>query len=296
MIRLSAFEIHQPASVAEASDALRDFGDDASLYAGGTELLLAMKTAGLRYRHLVDVKTIPGLRGVQALPDGRLRIGSATTHRELERSSDVQAVCPVLAETASRVANPRVRASGTLGGNLCFAEPHSDLATLLLCLGATCHIADAEDERTVPLDELIVGPYETSLAPGDVLVSVDVPAQPADRRSTYAKFQVHERPMLGLALALDLAGGAVADARVAVGCISFVPRRSPRAEELLRGPVADARRRLDEAAAALAEDAEPIDDQDGSAEYKTHLVGVFLRRQFERAVGNGHSAPVGAGR
>jgi carbon-monoxide dehydrogenase medium subunit len=198
LIRLSAFEIHQPASVAEASDALRDLGEEATLYAGGTELLLAMKTAGLSYRHLVDVKAIPGLTGVQSLPDGGLRIGPAATHHQVESAPDVRARCPVLAETAARIANPRVRASGTVGGNLCFAEPHSDLATLLLCLGATCRVHNGETERALGLDELIVGPYETSLAPGDVLIGVEVPAQPPTRTSTYAKFQVHERPMLGL--------------------------------------------------------------------------------------------------
>ncbi len=109
---------------------LAEFGEKGRLYAGGTELLLAMKHDLLRYEHLVDVKTIPDLNKIE-MKNGALMIGSTATHRAIERSSVVKQNLPVLAEMETQVANVRVRASGTLGGNLCFAEPHSDPATLL---------------------------------------------------------------------------------------------------------------------------------------------------------------------
>src|SRR5207302_11225110 len=117
----------------EASQMLLTHGDDGRAYAGGTELLLAMKYAGLRYERLVDLKTISGLDGIEDTSDG-LRIGALATHHAIETSPLVRERLPVLAELESHVANPRVRCTGTLGGNLCFAEPHSDPATLLLCL------------------------------------------------------------------------------------------------------------------------------------------------------------------
>ncbi|MFI5266762.1 MAG: FAD binding domain-containing protein, partial [Chloroflexota bacterium] len=127
---LPRFSIEQPSTLAEASDMLRGFGEEGRAYAGGTELLLAMKYAGLRYEHLVDLKTIPGLDGIAEASEG-LRIGALATHHCIERSPLVRERFPALAELEAHVANPRVRASGTLGGNLCFAEPHSDPATLL---------------------------------------------------------------------------------------------------------------------------------------------------------------------
>ena len=260
---LPPFTIHQPSTLVEASEMLGDYGEDACAYAGGTELLLAMKQAGLRYGHLVDLKTIPGLGRVEA-EDGVLRIGALATHLAIERSPLVQERLPVLVDLEKRVANVRVRATGTLGGNLCFGEPHSDPATLLLCLDATLETT----HRSLPIEQFVLGPYEVALEPGELLKAVVVPGLRG--RASYQKFQVHEFPMLGLALVLD-----EQRARVAIGSVSPTPRRSEQAEALvLQG-------RIDEAADALADAAELIDDKDGSADYKRHLIHVFLRRAYQ---------------
>jgi aerobic carbon-monoxide dehydrogenase medium subunit len=264
---------------------LVEFGEEGRAYAGGTELLLAMKAAGLRYEHLVDLKTVPNLDTVEE-SDGWVRIGAVATHLEVERSPLVRARLPALAALEARVANPRVRATGTLGGNLCFAEPHSDPAPLLLCLEARLEVVGPSGERELGMEELIVGPYEVALEEGELLRAVRVPTTPAGRRAAYQKFQLRERPMLGLALALDLdgGGGQVRAARVAVGSASPTPRRSRNAEEILASASADADGRLDDAAAALADDAELLDDLDGSAEYKRHLIRVLLRRAYDQVM------------
>jgi len=163
MMPLRRFTIHQPKTIAEASQMLAEFGEKGRLYAGGTELLLAMKHDLLRYEHLVDVKTIPDLNKIE-LRNGALMIGSTATHRAIERSAVVKQNLPVLAEMETQVANVRVRASGTLGGNLCFAEPHSDPATLLVALGARAQVQGKSGTKTVAIDKLITGAYETSLA------------------------------------------------------------------------------------------------------------------------------------
>ena len=219
MMPLRKFTIHQPKSVAEASQMLAQYGEKGRLYAGGTELLLAMKHDLLRYEHLVDVKTIPDLNKIE-LKNGALMIGGSATHRAIERSALVKQSLPVLAEMETKVANIRVRACGTLGGNLCFAEPHSDPATLLTALGAKAHVQGKAGARTVAMDKLITGAYETSLASDELLVGVEIPVLAKTQRAAYLKFQLKERPTLGLALLLELDGDNIKKASAVVGSVS----------------------------------------------------------------------------
>ena len=285
MTTLSRFEIHQPASVAEASQMLGHYGDDAAIYAGGTELLLAMKHRALTYSHLIDLKVILGLNAIAAR-DAVIEIGAACTHRTIEQSTLVREKQPVFAELESQVANIRVRATGTLGGNLCFAEPHSDPATMLLVLGATVRIESAAGTREIPIEKLIAGAYANHLAPGEILTRIVVPSAKSSHRAAYMKFQIHERPALGLGLWLETpdSGLTFTAARVAVGCVCPFPSRAPKAEELLTGSRAEVEKRLPEAADLIADGADLVDDHEGSAEYKRHLIGVFLRRVFLRAI------------
>lgn len=286
MTTLPRFEIHQPASVREASEMLAHYGEDAAIYAGGTELLLAMKHRALAYGHLIDLKVVPGLDAIEAR-NGTIEIGAACTHRSIEGSAMVREKQPVLAELESQVANVRVRATGTLGGNLCFAEPHSDPATLLLVLGATIGIESAKGRREIPMDRLIAGAYANQLEPGEILTRITVPAAKPNHRAAYTKFQIHERPTLGLGLWLETPDGGrtFTAARVAVGCVCPFPSRAPAAEELLTGTRAEVEKRLPEAAARIADGADLAGDHEGSAEYKRHLISVFLKRTFAKAVG-----------
>jgi aerobic carbon-monoxide dehydrogenase medium subunit len=275
--------MYQPKSVAEASEMLAEFGEKGRLYAGGTELLLAMKHDLLRYEHLIDVKTIPGLNSIEE-KDGSVLIGGTVTHRAIERSPLVQQHLPVLAQMEKNVANVRVRASGTLGGNLCFAEPHSDPATLLLALGAKAHLQAKSKKRTVPIDKLITGSYETSLASDELLEAIEIPIPAKSQRSAYLKYQLKERPTLGLALVLDMDGENIRQATAVVGSVSAVPTASDETNRLLQGAKAQVEGQLAEAAEALAQAADPVDDLEGGADYKRHLIGVFLKRAFVRAL------------
>jgi carbon-monoxide dehydrogenase medium subunit len=283
MMPLRRFAIHQPKTTAEASQMLAEFDDKGRLYAGGTELLLAMKHDLLRYEHLIDVKTIADLNKIE-MKNGALVIGSTATHRAIERSSIVKQNLPVLADMETKVANVRVRASGTLGGNLCFAEPHSDPATLLTALGAKAHLQGASGSRTVSIDNLITGAYETSLASHELLTAVEIPVLSKSQRAAYVKFQLKERPTLGLALVLDVDGDAINKATVVVGSVSAVPTQSDKANQLLAGSRTQVEKQLANAGEALAQAADPVDDLEGSAEYKRHLIGVFLKRAFVKAL------------
>ena len=275
--------MHQPKTAAEASQMLAEFGEKGRLYAGGTELLLAMKHDLLRYEHLIDVKTIPGLNNIE-LKNGAVSIGGTATHRAIEHSSVVKQNLPVLAEMERNVANVRVRASGTLGGNLCFAEPHSDPATLLLALGAKAHLQAQSASRTVTIDQLITGSYETSLENDELLEAVEIPLPSKNQKVAYLKYQLKERPTLGLALVLDIEGDNINRAKAVVGSVSAVPTQSDKTNKLLTGTKAQVENQLAEAAEALAQAADPVDDLEGSADYKRHLIGVFLKRAFVKAL------------
>jgi len=282
---LRPFDLAEPTSVAEASELLARHADAARVYAGGTELLLAMKEGLIHYDWLVNVKTIPGMSGLRVDPDGTLRIGAATPHRVLERDARVRERFPVIARMEADVANVRVREVGTLGGNLCFAEPHADPGTLLQVLDATVTLARAGGARTIPLEALFVGSFETCLEGDELLTEIAVPALPPRTAAAYLKFGFLERPSVGVGVAVTLDDGHVAGARIAVGCVGPAPRRMREAEAALTNKtVGESVAALGEAGRLAARAADAITDLHGSAEYKEHLVGVLLRRAFTQAL------------
>jgi carbon-monoxide dehydrogenase medium subunit len=281
---LQPFALHRPATLTEAATLLAE-RPEASLYAGGTELLLLMKSRLVRPADLIDVKRIPDLGGI-AEAGGGLTIGATVTHRALERSDLERARWPLVAGVAAHVANVRVRNVGTVGGNLAFADPHSDLATLFLLFDATVRLAAAAGPRELPLGEFVRGPYETARRADEILTRVHLRAWPARTTGVYVKFGLYERPTLGLALALTLdAAGRVASARLAVGCVSARPHRLVAAERALAGQPLDALERLgDEAGALAAAAVDPVSDLHGAADYKRDLTRVFTRRALHAAV------------
>jgi carbon-monoxide dehydrogenase medium subunit len=290
---LRPFTLHRPRTTDEACELLVRFGDDAVPYAGGTELLLLMKLGMARPRHLVDVKRIPGLGEITDAPGvgaaaPRLTLGATSTHRAVERSPRIQGRCPLVAATARHVANVRVRNVGTVGGNLAFADPHSDLATLFLTLDATIELVSARGRRVLPLADFVRGPWETARQPGELLTSVGLTPWPASTGAAYVKFGVYERPTLGVAVALQCAPGdptgRVTAARVAIGCVNPRPVRVLAAETRLVGArLAELDDVLDAAAAAAVDGADPDDDLHGSADYKREMVAVFARRALRVA-------------
>jgi carbon-monoxide dehydrogenase medium subunit len=282
---LRPFALHRPTSAQAACRLLAELGDDAVPYAGGTELLLLMKEGLLRPRHLVDVKRIPRLDTV-VHHDGRLTIGATVTHRALERSTTVRMRSPVVASVARHVANIRVRNVGTVGGNLAFADPHSDLATLFLALDAEVRLVSPRGRREVSLERFVRGPWETDRAPDELLTSVTFAPWRGQTAAAYVKFGIYERPTLGIAVTLRLDGDTtrIADARVAIGCVNPRPARARDAEASLRGcdaaEIEDVSSRIGALAAA---DADPADDLHGSADYKREMVAVFTRRALRAA-------------
>ncbi|WP_162941409.1 FAD binding domain-containing protein [Desertimonas flava] len=255
---LPELELVRPTSIDEA---LAVIDENHAPYAGATELVPALRL-GVRFPiAIVDLKRIDDLGGITAEAD-QLRLGAVTTHRELASSDIVRDKAPTLAAAAGRVGNARVRSTGTIGGNLCFAEPRSDLATLLVALGATVDIAGPSGSLTMSVDDFIVGAFETRLGPDELLVGIRVPFEPAG--TTYWKLQSYERPTIGVAVV------PVGDRRrVVVGAAT----ERPVAGEF--GP-GDA-----EAVESFTERLGLSDDLAGSAEYKRAVLRGYLAERLD---------------
>jgi len=210
---------------------------------------------------------VPGLAYVEA--NGDLRLGALTTHRAVELSPVVRERWPALAETFGLVASPRVRAQATVGGVLADADHASDPPAMLLALGARAVVRSVRGTREIPIDELIVGFYETSLEPDELIVEVRVPGGP--HRAAYRKFRSrsHEdRPCVGVA-ACRRAG----ELRVVVAAVAGRPQWFPE--------LCDAGAEPADVGGAYADAIDPISDVSGSSAYRRRVIAVEVRRALE---------------
>jgi carbon-monoxide dehydrogenase medium subunit len=294
---LDRFAVHQPASVAEASEMLGHFGADAAVYAGGTELLVVMKERLAHFPHLIDIKRISGLRDIR-YDDARhaLVIGATTRHRDLERSLLVRDRFPVLAAMAAAVANVRVRTAGTIGGNLCFAEPHSDPATLLTALEARLTLASTSGERDIPIADFITGLMTTTRRHEEILTAIAIPDPGNDTGVAYERFKIHERPTAAVAAVIAADDGVVREARIVAGSVGERPQRLLETEALLHGQPISASLALT-AADRIRDEVETTGDAFESESYKRQLAREIGRRAIAAALprssgerGNRHAA------
>lgn len=282
---LKPFRLLRPTTAEEASRELTRLGDQAKIYAGGVELLLLMRHGIADAEYLVDVKRIPGMDHLTW--DGhQLSIGACVTHRTLEDHPLVAEHLPLLAEAESHVGNIRVRAQGTLGGNLCFADPHADPGTALLVHEASVMLANANGQRELPLSGFFRGMYDVALEEGELLTGVRVPPLPAGWSWGYQRFEQFYRPTLNVAAAVHADDGRLASVRLAVGCVGPQAIRLSELEQRLRElPLAGALRLVAESASYLEERLEPVSDLLGSAGFKIHLTKVLIGRAIKQAAG-----------
>ena len=281
-MKLPPFRLHRPGSVEQASRLLADLGDDAAAFCGGTELLLAMKLGLTTYEHLVDLKRVDGLRGITVGAGGVVRIGAATTHHELETSAALRARYPEMSMMISQVANIRVRSVGTLGGSLCFADPHSDPASFLIAVGATLECQHGDQIRRIPVAAFPAGLYETILAPGELLTAVELPARQDRTGLSHRRMKLTERPVVTVSAQITVSGNAVAEARLLVGSVGIMPFAAD-ATALLGATAADFAARSAACAGEAAAECAPLPDGEASAAYLRHLVTLYAREALEEA-------------
>jgi carbon-monoxide dehydrogenase medium subunit len=282
----SSFDYYRAGSVDEARKLLAAH-PGAKVLAGGHSLVPLMKLRLAAPSALVDIGRIPELRGI-ARKGGEIRIGALTTHAELAASGDLRTAAPALAEAAAQVGDPAVRNRGTIGGNVAHADPASDLPTVLVALGASMVAAGSKGERVIPAEQFFTGLMATSLADDEILVAVQVPASGAGQGSSYQKFShpASRYAVVGAAALITVKDGSCGGARVAIGGLLPSARRLAAVEKALVGkPVSDDS--IAAAAKAVASDLgrDVTGDIYASAEYRTAMAPVYVRRAIAAAVG-----------
>ncbi|PYN45647.1 MAG: 4-hydroxybenzoyl-CoA reductase [Candidatus Rokuibacteriota bacterium] len=279
-MRLHPFGLVEPESLSEALDAVTRLDGEARLVAGGTALVPMIRLGLVKPDRLVSLQRVPVLAEIRK--DGpALELGAMATHADIERSRAVRDGWPLLREAVRRVATPAIRTSGTIGGNLAYAEAASDPAPALMCHDAEVRVAGPHGGRTVPISRFFRGFYEAALEPGEIVTAVRVPPPPVGARGGYIKFtsrSAEDKPLVGVAALITLdSSGRCTDIRIALGGAAPTPIRAAAAERTVRGEaLTDAVARA--AAEAAARDAEPLSDLMGSAEYRREMIRVWVRR------------------
>lgn len=278
------FDYHEPATLDEAVALLRECSGQASLLAGGTDLLVQIREQVRQPAHVVNIKKILGLDDLLFDADG-LRIGALTTTRALELSPIVRRHFAGLCHAVTHFASIQVRNRATLIGNICRASPSADTLPPLIADGAMLHLFGAAGRRTVAVEDFCTGPGKTVLAAEELVTHVVVPPPPPHTGKVYLKHGRRaemELATVGVAVTVTLESGCCRDIRIVLAAVAPTPLRARRAEAVLRGrPLSAAL--IEEAAQAALTESCPIGDVRGSADYRRAMVGVLTRRAIEQA-------------
>ncbi len=281
------FDFLEPTTVEEACRMLADLGEECRAMAGGTALMLAMRQRMLSPTHIVSLARLDALRGIDFDPDQGLRIGALSRHCDVAHSTVVQQHYPMLASMAGRLANPQVRNQGTLGGNLCYADPATDPPGCLMALDARVVLDGAQGERVLSMQEFLVDYYQTAMQSDELLREIRIAPPLPGSTGHYARFlrtAAEHRPLVNVALALRREAGCGHAVRLVVAASTAIPTRAIRAEQFLEGRVVTPAVAA-EAAAMVAADIDPLSDQRGTADYRRAMVGVTVQRSIAALFG-----------
>ncbi len=285
---MTPFELAEPRTLREAAGLLDPEDPSVRAIAGGTALMLMMKSGVFQPARLVSLRSVePRYSEITAAPDGSLRIGALITLSALARSAAIKSAAPVITQTLKTLSNVRVRNVATLGGHLAHADPHMDLPPVLMALNAQVATLTPSGMRVLAVANLYTGYYETALARDELIAEIIVPSL-AGKRAAYIKVTTRSAddwPTLGIAVVLSVEGGVIKDARIVASAATETPTRLVAAEDALRGAViSDAvLKRCGEAAAA---EATMVADARGSAAYKSELLRVYTSRAVRLAMAN----------
>jgi len=282
---VTPFDLVEPNSLEEAIALIGPDDPDVRAIAGGTALMLMMKAGVFSPKRLVSLRKIgDGFSKIASTPGGDLTIGAMTPLSVIEYSPEVLRHAPVIVHTMPRLSNVRVRNVATIGGALAHADPHMDLPPVLIVLGASVSIAGPSGERSMAVEDMLTGYYETALAQDELITHVRIPAQ-AGTRAVYFKVttgSADDWPALGVAVALDMAGASVKSARIVVSAATTKAARLGAAEKILIGKTVDDAT-LKTVAEAAVDEADILADVRGSASYKRELLRVYVARAVRAA-------------
>ena len=282
--KLKELEYFEASSFSEAISLLGQYGKEARLIAGGTDLLVWMKEGARRPKVVINIKSIP--EGDQITFDEKngLKIGSLVKISQIQSFAVIRDRFTALAQAAKELGSAQVRNLATIGGNLCTAAPSAETAPPLLALNAKVILHGAKGPREVPLEEFFVGPGATVLN-GEVLTEILIPSPASGTRGVYKK--ISRRNAVDMAIVGVAAVGVISedskewrDIKIALGAVAPTPMRAVKAENVLKGRKIESAS-IEEAAQIASEEARPISDIRGSAWYRKEMVKVLVRRSLE---------------
>ena len=280
----ASFEYSDPTRLEDALSLLRDFGPEAKVLAGGQSLVPLMNMRLARPKYLVDINKIAELDYIRA-DDGGLAIGALTRERSVERSSLVQARCPLLFEAVPLIAHPPIRNRGTIGGSLAHADPAAELPAVMVAIGAEIVAQGPAGERGIKAEDFFITYLTTALEPAEILKEIRIPPWPANTGWAFVELARRHGDMaiVGVAATLTLDAGVCRGARIVVTGSGGTPIRARQAEAVLAG-----QRPSDElfqqAGQKAGEEVEPDDDIHATADYRRHLAQVLTRRALLAAL------------
>ena len=277
------FDYEVASSVEEAIGLLERHGPEARLLAGGHSLIPMMKLRLAFPETLIDIHELDGdLRYIRE-ENGALEIGALARHQDLLDSEAIAERYPILCDAETMIADPLVRNMGTVGGSLAHGDPAEDLPAAFMALGCEVIARGPDGERTIPIDELQTGPFETVLDPAEIIVAALITRAPMGSAYTKVKRRTGDYASAAIGVALNLGDGEIRDVGIGMCAVGGQTLRASGAEEVLEGqrPDAELFKRAGERA---AEESDPPEDARGPVEYKRDLVKVLVARALERAV------------
>lgn len=282
---MHAITYESPKSLAQVLSLLATVGDKGRVLAGGTDLIIQMRAGVRKPEQIVDIKAIPELQMIAYSPQEGLRLGAAVCCARIIEDAVLKQHYPGLVEAAGLIGSDQIQNRCSLGGNLCNGSPAADTTPALIALGAQCVIANSKGTRTVPVEQIVTAPGRTVLQPDELLVEFRIAALKPHSSDCYQRFIPRNEmdiAVVGVGAAVTVDGGKFTAARIGLGAVAATPLLAKEAGDSLVGkPVNDD---TIAAAAALAQKiATPITDMRGTAEYRTHLVGVLTRRVVKEA-------------
>jgi CO/xanthine dehydrogenase FAD-binding subunit len=284
---VNQFEYLMPNSMDEAISLLVSHGERARFIAGGTDVIVKIKERKIMPQYLVSLRRIQGLDHI-TFKEGELRIGALVTHRMLELSPIIKKEFPILIDAVTHIGSVQIRNVATIGGNIVNAVPSADGAIPLITLGAQVRLRGPKGERSMALEDLFIGPGQTLLETGEILVEFIIPRLPPHTGAAYVKHTrraAMELPLLGVAVLLSLSGDlkTCLDARIGLGVLAPTPMRARIAESLLKGQRIT-QEVLDKAARTAAEECKARDSIRGEAWYRREMVEVLVPRMARLAM------------
>ncbi|MBX3499388.1 MAG: xanthine dehydrogenase family protein subunit M [Alphaproteobacteria bacterium] len=281
-----------PSTLDEASKAMLAANGTGRILAGGTDLLVQMRSGMQKPGVIVDIKKIDEMMDIKDLGGGSFRIGAAVSGAILGEHKALKAAWPGVVEAINLIGSKQIQGRASAGGNLCNASPAADSGPALVAAGAVLSIHGPNGRREIPVEKLHAGPGRTTLAPGEILVSFTLPARPKGSSDAYLRLIPRTEmdiAVVGVGVSLTIAGGKCTAARVGLGAVAPTVLLVEDAAKALIGSSLD-EAALEKAAAACRAACKPINDKRGTIEYRTKIAGVLLKRStaiaIERAKGN----------